>query len=868
MLYSAFLDFRSVLRYTLIMETKTLRCTYCGARLPSGDADKIICPYCDSVNYLRFAEKAGKGNADGIKNLRERLYECVNARYHDFEEMKYIADEILNISGYDFEAKYFYALALKKSGKRNKYLEFLTDEKNLAPNEHALELVMNNVIRYAKENERSVIRRFVEINVSDELARLEYTDRADRQIERAARYHHGGQDVFVCHRSSDGAIAETVVARLEAEGISCFISERNLEDLEIGEKFERALTAAIDSTKLFLLISSYSAFDTSSENYVLYEIGEADRLKKPNAEFRIQEIDRATESKAGKYAEYFDGCQYIDAYPTPSDMLDKLALQLGEKLDRLSRAGSPEKYREAERAREAAEMAAEIERLKAEKAEYEKRLSGLGKAEEKPTSNTDTERSEKGEADAVFGFVGKREESKRGGEANYALALDYEYGRNGKKKDKSKAVYYYTKAADEGSDEAMLNLGVCYEYGDGIKKNYVKAVALYVSASERGNAKAQCNLGYCYFNGVGVGKDIKKAVLWYDKAAKAGNVRAMNNLGYCYENAQGVPRDLKRAFELYKAAADGGDTDGACNVAWCLETGIGASVDLPLARQYNALAKEAGSTRAAKAYARIEGKLYSCEPEAERLYERGLACDTGDRRSSARAAGYYKKAAKAGSVRALYNLGVFSLRGDGVGRDEKAAFEYFSEAARREHLGALYNLGYCYEKGVGCEPDIKRARSCYERAAKGGQASAQYAYATFFENGAAGEKNIDKAVLWYERAAKNGSTAAMVALGVLYGAKGDRERAKTQFKRAADSGDETGMYNYGCMLRSEGDAVGARDAFSSAANKGYTPAMFNLGKMAEEAGNRSAAEGYYRMGADKDDNACVRALAHLSSDGE
>ncbi|MCI9032063.1 MAG: TIR domain-containing protein [Clostridia bacterium] len=847
------------------METKTLRCTYCGARLPFGDTDKVTCPYCDSVNYLRFAEKAGKGNADGLKNLRERLYECVNARYHDFEEMKFIADEILNISGYDFEAKYFYALALKKSGKRNKYLEFLTDEKNLAPNERALELVMNNVIRYAKENERSVIRRFVDINVKDELARLEYIDRADRQIERAARYHHGGQDVFVCHRSSDGAIAETVVARLEAEGISCFISERNLEDLEIGEKFERALSAAIDSTKLFLLISSYSAFDTSSENYVLYEIGEAKRLKKPNAEFRIQEIDRATESKAGDYAEYFDGCQYIDAYPTPSDMLDRLALQLKEKLDRIDKAGSPDKYRESEREREAAEMAAEIERLKAEKAEYEKRLMGLGKGEEKPVANTDTERSETGRRDAVFGFADEKAVHKIGGEANYMLALDYEYGRNGKKKDKAKAVYYYTKAAEEGSDEAMLSLGVCYEYGDGIKKNYAKAVALYVSASERGNAKAQCNLGYCYFNGVGVGKDIKKAVLWYDKAAKSGNVRAMNNLGYCYENAQGVPRDLRRAFELYKAAADGGDTDGACNVGWCYETGIGTRIDLNLARQYNALAKESGSFRAAKAYERIESKIYACAEEAERLYERGLACEVGDRRSSVRAAGYYKKAAKAGSVRAVYNLGVFSLRGDGMGRDEKAAFEYFSEAAKREHLGALYNLGYCYEKGVGCEKDLKRARSCYERAAKGGQASAQYAFASFFENGVAGEKDPKTAEKWYRRAAKNGNAPSMVALGVMYGARGDREKAKEEFKRAADAGDETGMYNYGCILRNEGDNIGARETFALAANKGYTPAMFNLGKMAEDAGNRSAAEGYYRMGADKDDPACIRALELLST---
>ena len=846
-----------------------MRCTYCGARLPETDTDKVQCPYCDSINYLRFAEKAGKdANADKLKNLRTRLYDCVNVRYHDFGEMKEIADEILNISGYDFEAKYFYALALKKNNKRNRYLEFLSDENNLAPNERSLELVMDNIIRYAKENERSVIRRFIEINVSDALARLEYIDRTDRQIERAARYFHGGQDVFVCHRSSDGAIAESAVARLEEEGITCFISERNLEDLEIGEKFEHALTSAIESTKLFLLISSYAAFDSSSENYVLYEMSEAKRLDKPNAEFRIQNIDRATESKAGVYTDYFDGCQYIDAYPTPSDMLDRLALQLKDKLERIKQAGGGENYREAERLRAAAEMAAEIERLKAEKAEYEKRLAGLSKREEKIVGNTDTERSE-GEADAVFGYEKKTETVQSGGEDNYNLALDYEHGRNGKKKDKAKAVYYYMKAAEEGNALAQLNLGVCYEYGDGIKQNLGKAVALYVSASERGNAKAQCNLGYCYFNGVGVGKDIKKAVLWYDKAAKAGNVRAMNNLGYCYENGQGVACDPKRAFELYKAAADGGDTDGACNVAWCYEAGIGTETDLNKAREYDALAREAGSQRAVKAYARIESKLYAGSIEAEQYYERGLACDTGDRRNSSRAAGFYRKAAKAGSVRALYNLGVFSLRGDGMDKDENAAFEYFSEAAKRSHLGAIYNLGYCHEKGVGTTVDLYKARECYEKAGRGGQASAQYAFAGFLENGIFGEKNAFGAAAWYERAAKNGYTSAYVALGLLYGGgsgvERDREKAKTYFKKAADAGDEIGMYNYGCMLRDEGSIRQAKETFLNVANKGYIPAMFNLGKLAESAGEFKSAAEYFRMGAANDNAACKRALEALEA---
>lgn len=854
-----------------MMENKTLRCTYCGARLNPSTDEKVVCPFCDSVNYLRFAEKTGQDDAAQIKleNLRARLYDCVNARYHDFEEMKEISDEILNLNGYDFEAKYFYALALKKNNKRNKYLEFLADAKNLAPNAKSLELVMNNVIRYAKENERSVIRKFIDINVSDELARLEYADRADRQIERAAKNFHGGQDVFVCHKSSDGAVAETVVARLEAEGISCFLSERNLEDLEIGEKFEKALTQAIASTKIFLLISSYAAFDTSQENYVLYEIEEARKLNKPNAEFRIANIDRDTEKRAGSYAEYFDGCQYIDAYPAYADMLDKLALQLRLKLDRCGIAGGDAERIALQEREKSARMEAEIERLKAEKSAYEQRLLQL-RQEETPVDNTDTERSEKDEVDAVFGYslAPAAPAVKASGEDYYKTGLDYDFGRNGKSKDKAKAVYYYEKAAACGHALGQLNLGVCYEYGDGIRKNYKKAVSLYVASAEQGNAMAQCNLGYCYFNGVGVEKNAVKAVVWYKKATDGGNVRAMNNLGFCYENGAGVACDKKRAYELYKQAADGGDVNGACNVAWCLEAGIGTRVDLVKARQYNAWAKEMGSARAGKAYARIEEKLYACGEDAQALYERGLKFDTAEKRNASKAAALYAKAAREGCVRAAYNLGVFYLRGDGVKKDAGAAYNYFTQAAAKEHLGALYNLGYCLEKGVGTGVDRIKASAMYERAANAGYAPAQYACGCFLENGYAGVTDCERALRMYERAAGNGFTAALVALGLLYGAGSgvarDREKAKQYYRRAASAGDETGLYNYGCMLRDDGLFSEARSAFNEAAAKGYTPAMFNLGKLSEDDGDRIGALKYYRMGAERGDEACLRAVERLA----
>lgn len=735
------------------METKILRCTYCGARIDGGDGDKVVCPYCESVNYIRFAEKAGKDSlaTEKLGNLRGRLKECCNARYHDFEEMKNVSDEILNLCGYDFEAKYFYALALKKNNKRTKYIEFLTDKNNLAPNDDALGCVISNIVRYAKENERSVIKEFLHINVSDALARSEYMDEVDRQIERAAKFYRIGQDVFVCHRARDAAAAETVVERLEAGGISCFIAERNLEDLEIGEKFENALVKAIDAAKVFLLISSQAAFDNTSENYVLFEMEQAQRLDKPNAEFRIENVDRGTEKRAGVYSTYFAGSQYIDAYPVFYDMLDKLSSQLKSKIEKIDAAGNEKKYRASERDETAAKMAAEIEKLKSEKLAYEKKIEELQR-ERNIGGNTDFEENKPVKTDGVFGYAVVEETTNPDlGAEFYELAVDYDCGRNDKVKDKKKAVYYYTKAAEKGNALAMLNLGIFYEHGDGVPRNEKKAVSFYAAASDGGNAAAQCNLGYCYFNGIGVGRDYKKAVLWYEKAMSGGNMRAVNNLGFCYENGHGVKKDVRKAYELYRYAALNGDGNAACNAAWCLEAGIGAEIDLIEARKFNALAREAGSSRAEKAYSRVEDKILTCSPEAETLYERGVAFDAAERRNALRAATLYRKAAKIGSVRALYNLGVLCLKGDGVKKDEAAARSCFEQAAKRGHLAAAYNLGICYEKGLGGEKNAARAMELYATAADGGYQMAQYAYACMLENVGTSE-SIETAKVYYARA--------------------------------------------------------------------------------------------------------------------
>jgi|GEM_PF-6262784 len=122
----------------------------------------------------------------------------------------------------------------------------------------------------------------------------------------------------------------------------------------------------------------------------------------------------------------------------------------------------------------------------------------------------------------------------------------------------SAEVKMFRELAEDGIPEAMYNLGVCYERGDGVNKNLEKAVLWYKKAAEMNYAKAQHNLGVCYYNGMGIAKDENEAARLFGLAAEQGNMYAQFNLGICYYQGIGVERDTFKAVDWFrKAAAQG-----------------------------------------------------------------------------------------------------------------------------------------------------------------------------------------------------------------------------------------------------------------------------------------------------------------------
>ena len=120
------------------------------------------------------------------------------------------------------------------------------------------------------------------------------------------------------------------------------------------------------------------------------------------------------------------------------------------------------------------------------------------------------------------------------------------------------AIYWWTRAAEQGYDSGQEKLGDCYYKGEGVAQDYEKAVYWHTKAAEQGYTVAQEELGTCYYNGKGVVQDYEKAVYWYIKAAEQDYSVAQFNLAVCYAWGQGVPQSDEKAREWWKKAKANG----------------------------------------------------------------------------------------------------------------------------------------------------------------------------------------------------------------------------------------------------------------------------------------------------------------------
>ncbi len=126
----------------------------------------------------------------------------------------------------------------------------------------------------------------------------------------------------------------------------------------------------------------------------------------------------------------------------------------------------------------------------------------------------------------IFATAGYEEDivfaaNKGDAEAQYALALLYEYGTETIARDKDKSLQFLQQSAQKQIAGACLSLGLKYEYGNGVSRDFHKAVCYYLCAARQNWPMAQFFLADFYVRGKGVEKSMSKALAWLGLARES-----------------------------------------------------------------------------------------------------------------------------------------------------------------------------------------------------------------------------------------------------------------------------------------------------------------------------------------------------------
>ena len=141
------------------------------------------------------------------------------------------------------------------------------------------------------------------------------------------------------------------------------------------------------------------------------------------------------------------------------------------------------------------------------------------------------------------------------------------------KRDLSRSVAWYRKAAEGNVAAAQYMLGRLHASGEGVVRDMDQSLLHYKQAAEQGVVESLFYIGLMYHSGSGISKDLTKAVFFYQKAAEHGSLGAMFYLGNCYSFGEGVELSPLKGEEFYRKIIESttaGETSGLRSNRWAI----------------------------------------------------------------------------------------------------------------------------------------------------------------------------------------------------------------------------------------------------------------------------------------------------------
>ena len=277
----------------------------------------------------------------------------------------------------------------------------------------------------------------------------------------------------------------------------------------------------------------------------------------------------------------------------------------------------------------------------------------------------------------------------------------------------------------------------------------MKALEFYKKITTNENSPYRIG---CLYEEIG---DLKEASFWLEIASKNKNCKATFKLGTILDKRSTHEPPLKReAFAKYLEAANGGHVKAMFSVAYAYNTGEGIDFDLNEARKWYRAAAEKGHIVAKLNLALI---LYS-DTSNEKNVEEALALfneaaehelveaqfmlgilhlkkNFGRHSNQGTGLSWLQKAAAQGHEKAMSEMAFRYENGKDVDQDLSQAYRLYRAAARAGDLRAQFNLASSLLSGQTTEANTQEGISWLVKAAESGMMEAQIMLADFCLNG-------------------------------------------------------------------------------------------------------------------------------------
>mmetsp|Transcript_24044 Transcript_24044/g.23117 ORF Transcript_24044/g.23117 Transcript_24044/m.23117 type:complete len:386 (+) Transcript_24044:95-1252(+) len=213
-----------------------------------------------------------------------------------------------------------------------------------------------------------------------------------------------------------------------------------------------------------------------------------------------------------------------------------------------------------------------------------------------------------------------------------------------------------------------------------------------------------------------------------------------------------IDQNSVKAVEIWKFAMDRGSKNSSYSYAVSLRDGVG--VERNFITAFEILKKLADEDQYNIAY-----------------YAVGLMLSDGkymDRNDEA-ALQYFRSAARAGILPALYNIGNFHSGGiGGIPKNDVIALRYYSAGAEAGDPASKFTVGSWLSQGRCCDKDFERSFELQKEAADMGHPGATFNIGVMYLSAQGTTQDILKAVEYFNLAVNKGISQAAVNVGNMY----------------------------------------------------------------------------------------------------